>query len=183
MTFGFSTSSVLGQSPADVNHKQQVDAIDLGKVLGVWATDGSTIRTDINNDGDIDGADLSILSSILNGILGGCPKASPDAGPNTITFTRYNGQNGHVIAVSPKSYGDVQVTTAACVQAHIVTAAEGSLCRLLVCPPCNYKEPCHNLYLAITWNSATFLAYSLTYFSTFKKPCQNLLSAIINRAP
>ncbi len=63
MTFGFSNSSVQGQCPADVNHDQQVDAIDLTAVLSAWGTDGSTTGTDFNNDGFVDGVDLSILFS------------------------------------------------------------------------------------------------------------------------
>ncbi len=63
MTFGFSTSSVQGQCHADVNHDQQVDAIDLTLVLSAWGTDGSTTGSDINNDAFVDGVDLSILFS------------------------------------------------------------------------------------------------------------------------
>ena len=63
MTFGFTTSSVQGQCAADVNHDQQVDAIDLTAVLSAWGTDGSTTGTDFNHDGVVDGADVSFIFS------------------------------------------------------------------------------------------------------------------------
>jgi Tol biopolymer transport system component len=59
-------------------------------------------------------------------VLSGCATISPDAGPGTLTFTRYDGQDGHLVAVSPISEREVEMTSAAGVQAHSITSPDGS---------------------------------------------------------
>ena len=51
------------QCPADVNHDQRVDAIDLAAVVSAWGTNGSKTGTDINDDGLVEGADLTLILS------------------------------------------------------------------------------------------------------------------------
>jgi TolB protein len=59
-------------------------------------------------------------------LLAACTAPGPDAGPGTLTFTRFDGTNGHVIALNPKWDGEDEVTSAPGVQAHSVTAPDGS---------------------------------------------------------
>lgn len=59
-------------------------------------------------------------------ILMGCSAGSSDTGPGTLTFSRYDGQDGHVVAISPSSNGEVQITSAEGVQAHSVASPDGS---------------------------------------------------------
>ena len=63
---------------------------------------------------------------VASTVLYGCAAKTSDTGPGTITFTRYDGQDGHVIAVGPTSEGEVKVTTAAGVQAHSITSPDGT---------------------------------------------------------
>ena len=58
MTFGFSTSAVQGQCTADLNNDHQVDGADLGQLLGQWGTNGSA---DFDGSGSVDGPDLAQL--------------------------------------------------------------------------------------------------------------------------
>jgi len=51
---------------ADLNNDGQVDGADLGVLLARWGTDGSA---DLDGNGDVDGADLGLLL----GAWGGCP--------------------------------------------------------------------------------------------------------------
>ena len=47
---------------ADINGDGEVDAADLGLLIGAWNTDGSiTPGTDLNGDGNVDAADLGLL--------------------------------------------------------------------------------------------------------------------------
>lgn len=62
----------------------------------------------------------------LSAALISCSTPPPDAGPGTLTFTRYNGQDGHLVAVTPTSEGEVAVTSAGGVQAHSITSPDGS---------------------------------------------------------
>jgi Tol biopolymer transport system component len=44
----------------------------------------------------------------------------------TLTYTRYDGEAGHVIAVSAASGGEIEMTTGSGVQAHSVTSPDGT---------------------------------------------------------
>ena len=68
----------------------------------------------------------SVLVScvLVSPLLAGCNAQSPDAG--TITFTRYDGNAGHVIAVDRTSGDESELTTASGVQAHSIAAPDGS---------------------------------------------------------
>ena len=58
MTFGFSTSTAQGQCTADLNNDHQIDGADIGQLLGQWGTNGSA---DIDGSGTVDGPDLAQL--------------------------------------------------------------------------------------------------------------------------
>ncbi len=69
ITFGFSTSSVQGQCTTDTSGDGQVGGEDLAPFLADWGLTGSTIATDFNHDGVVDGLDLPLLL----GSFGPCP--------------------------------------------------------------------------------------------------------------
>jgi hypothetical protein len=56
--------------PSDLNDDGQVDGADLGILLGAWGPCGAgACPSDLNGDGQVDGADLGILL----GAWGPCP--------------------------------------------------------------------------------------------------------------
>ena len=71
-------------------------------------------------------ATLMVSLLFTSTVLVGCAATSPDAGPGTMTFTRYDGKNGHLVASNTASGSEVEVTSAAGVQAHSITSPDGS---------------------------------------------------------
>ena len=69
---------------------------------------------------------LMVALCFTSTVLVGCVATSVDAGPGTLTFTRFDGQNGHLVASSSASGGEVEVTSASGVQAHGITSPDGS---------------------------------------------------------
>lgn len=75
---------------------------------------------------------LTVLRSALalaltsTALVGCASSASPETGPGTLTFSRYDGANAHVIAMSPGLDDPLEVTTADGVQAHSVTSPDGT---------------------------------------------------------
>jgi|GEM_PF-898072 len=71
-------------------------------------------------------ATLSVTLLLTSTVLAGCATTSPDAGPGTMTFTRYDGKNGRLVVSNSALDGEVEVTSAAGVQAHSITSPDGS---------------------------------------------------------
>jgi Tol biopolymer transport system component len=71
-------------------------------------------------------ATLMVSLLFTSTVLVGCAETSPNAGPGTMTFTRYDGKNGHLVASNTASGSEVEVTSAAGVQAHSITSPDGS---------------------------------------------------------
>lgn len=69
---------------------------------------------------------LMVALLLTSTVLVGCAATSVDAGPGTLTFTRFDGQNGHLVASNSASGGEVEVTSASGVQAHGITSPDGS---------------------------------------------------------
>jgi hypothetical protein len=47
--------------PGDVNFDGQVNGADISVLLGFWGLNGKPVAADINTDGSVDGADLAQL--------------------------------------------------------------------------------------------------------------------------
>jgi hypothetical protein len=65
---------------------------------------------------------LPVTLLLTSTVLVGCVATSPDAGPGTMTFTRYDGKNGHLVVSNSAPEDEVEVTSAAGVQAHSITS-------------------------------------------------------------
>ena len=63
------TQSAQAQCPADVNNDSNVDGADLTTILSSWGTNGGSAGSDINGDGIVNGIDLATVLSKW----GACP--------------------------------------------------------------------------------------------------------------
>ena len=98
-------ASAGGSCPADVTGDGEVDGADLSVVLGGWGQPGPS---DISGDGNTDGTDLGLLL----GSWGPCPEApveiSVAAGAAAISFTE-GGSVGLAYTIQVSGIGDAAV--------------------------------------------------------------------------
>ena len=63
---------------------------------------------------------------LTSAALTGCATQSSNVDSGTLTYTRYDGEAGHVIAISPATGDEIEMTTGPGVQAHSIAAPNGS---------------------------------------------------------